>query len=202
MTDFDKTLFDISVAGGIPAIGAQLVAEPFLREEYFSHAVITLIDYEPAGSAMGIVMNRKTSLTLQSVLGGITAREPVVVYCGGPLSCDRLFFIHTLGQEIFPGAKEIVKDSLYVGGDFDTMKDYVNAGYPIEGKLRCFIGYSGWGPGQLDEELRNKVWAVRAIEDCELLLTGSDDAYWHRTIRSMGKKFRGWLYHPQNLHAN
>ena len=82
------------------------------------------------------------------------------------------------------------------------MKQYVNTGYPLEGFIRFFIGYSGWSREQLDEELESKVWAVAGCEDHHKLLTGAHDSYWHRYVKSLGTDFRGWLYHPHNPHCN
>ena len=178
-----------------PSSGALLVAEPFLRESYFNHAVIYLVDYGDGESSMGIVMNKTTNYLLSDLLNNVTRREPVPVYCGGPLSGDRLYFIHRLG-DIIPGAKHIA-DGMYIGGDFDCMIDYVNAGYPLEGFVRFCLGYSGWDVGQLDDELKNNVWAVTSMKDADTILQGSEDGYWHGQVRTMGAKYRGWLYHPQ-----
>ena len=201
MINFDNILFNIDISPGIPRPGSLLVAEPFLREQYFSHAVITLIEYAPGGSAMGIVLTRMTGHPLQSLVGAIKIKEPIPVFCGGPLSCDRLYFIHTLG-ELLPGARHIARD-LYIGGDFNTMVDYTNSGYPVDGLIRFFIGYSGWSENQLDTELRQNVWAVTDLPDpTSHILTGEEDTFWHNIVRSLGPKYRGWLYHPQNPHAN
>ena len=116
------------------------------------------------------------------------------------MSCDRLYFIHTLG-DLIPSSREIV-DGLYIGGDFDTTLSIVNDGYAVDGHLRFFLGYSGWGVGQLDEELVKNVWAVTGIPDVGTLLHGEEDAYWHRIVRGMGCRYRGWLYHPRNPHYN
>ena len=82
------------------------------------------------------------------------------------------------------------------------MIDYVNSDYPIEGAVRFYLGYSGWDVGQLDDELKQNVWAVAPISDAENLLLGSDDGYWHGQVRTMGQKYKGWLYHPQNPALN
>lgn len=198
--DFSKLLFNINISHPKAAVGRLLVAEPFMRDEHFRHGVICLVDYEQGGTAMGVVLNNRTSYTLDQLLESVE-RENIEVYCGGPMSVDRLFFIHTLG-EIIPGARHIGGE-LYIGGDFDAMTDYVNSGYPVEGKIRFFVGYSGWSQNQLDEELEANVWGVAEVSDGgESLLTGGDDAYWHRIVRKMGKDYRGWLFHPQNVHAN
>ena len=151
----------------IPRCGSLLVAEPFLREQYFHHAVICLVDYEPRGSAMGVVLNNLTSYTLQDLVSSVKVKTP-----------------------------------LAIRGDFDVLLSIINDGYDTEGSVRFFIGYSGWSPGQLDEELLKKVWAVTDIRDSHSLLKGAEDSYWHRVVRSMGPEFRGWLYHPRNPHSN
>lgn len=201
MINFNDILFNIDISTGIPHPGSLLVAEPFLKERYFNHAVICLVDYAPGDSAMGIVLNRLTGHPLQSLLSAIKVKDPIPVYCGGPLSCDRLYFIHTLG-DLIPGSRHI-DGNLYIGGDFNTMVDIVNSGYPVEGSMRFFIGYSGWSENQLDTELRDNVWAVaQPPADVATLLTGSEDTYWHNTVRRLGDAHRGWLYHPQNPQAN
>lgn len=200
MIDFDNTIFNIDIPGGKPDIGALLISEPFLREDYFHHSVICIADYAPDSTAMGIVLNRLTGYTLQNIIEGVKIEKPVSVYCGGPMANDRLFFLHTLG-EVIPGCRKI-KDNLFVGGDFEAVREYVNLGYPLEGYLRFFLGYSGWSRLQLDEEINNRVWAVTESTDYSSMLTGSEDPYWHRYVRMLGKRFRGWRFHPRNPHAN
>ncbi|MDE7024961.1 MAG: YqgE/AlgH family protein [Paramuribaculum sp.] len=196
MTNIDKQLFNINInCDTDPNPGSLLISEPFLREEYFHHSVITLIEYAPNASAMGVVMNHPSDHSLQDLLDGISIQDSITVYRGGPLSCNRLFFIHTLGREIIPDSNEIVP-GLYIGGDFNAMKQYVNTGYPIDGHIRFFIGYSGWSANQLDEELNSKVWAVTNCTDHKDLLTGSNDHFWHRYVRALGQDFRGWRLHP------
>lgn len=201
MIDYDNALFNIDITSGdMPHPGALLIAEPFLKDEYFSHAVICLVEYAMGGTAMGIVMNRSTAYTLQGLVKDVTRKKDIPIFCGGPMSCDRLYFVHTLG-DIIPDAKEI-KPGLFIGGDFQAMLGYVNAGYPIEGYIRFFIGYSGWSREQLDEELHKRVWAVTESADYAQLLTAQEDSYWHRAVRNMGNNFRGWRFHPKNPQAN
>lgn len=200
MMDYDNVLFNIRISSGRPHPGALLVAEPFLRDEHFSHAVICLVEYSPDSTAMGIVLNHPTPHRLKGLIEGVKRKEDIKVWCGGPMSCDRLYYVHTLG-ELLPGAREIIP-GLYIGGDFEAMLDYVNSGCPIEGCIRFFVGYSGWSRYQLDEELRNHVWAVTEIPRLSSMLTGSANGYWHRHVRALGPAFRGWLYHPLNPQLN
>lgn len=201
MKQIERLLFNIDIPKRRAYPGALLVSEPFLRESYFNHAVICLIDYDKSGTAMGLVMNKMTNYKLSDLVSSVNRTNPIPVYCGGPMSCDRLFFIHTLGDDIIAGAQPIT-EGLYIGGDFDAMMDYVNSGYPLEGHIRFYLGYSGWGAGQLDDELRRNVWAVASVTNPSKLLSGAEDGYWHNQVRLMGYNYRGWLYHPQNPRLN
>lgn len=200
MLDFQSILFNIDIAPALPHRGALLVSEPFMRDQYFGHSVIELVDFEANRPSMGIVMNRLTSHTLDSLVKGVDDNTGIPVFCGGPMSCDRLYFLHTLGDMILDSRE--IADGLFIGGRFDTIIDYINSGCPVDGKVRFFIGYSGWDSGQLEEELDKKVWAVTSAPKPEKLLTGEEDGYWHRTVKRMGTRYKGWLYHPQNPRAN
>lgn len=200
MLDFQSILFNIDIVPTLPHKGALLVSEPFMRDQYFGHSVIELVDFEARSPSMGIVLNRLTSHTLDSLVKGVDDSTDIPVFCGGPMSCDRLYFLHALGDMI-PDSREI-SDGLFIGGRFDTIIDYVNSGCQIDGKVRFFIGYSGWDSGQLEDELDKKVWAVTSPKKTCELLTGEEDGYWHRTVKLMGARYKGWLYHPQNPRAN
>ena len=202
MIDFASLLFKIDIPQECdPQVGSLLVAEPFLKESYFNHAVICLVDHSEGQSSMGVVLNRISGHELQDLIDGISCADPVTVYCGGPVACDRLYFLHTLGPDIIPDTRE-VSHGLWIGGDFEAVKDYISAGYPVDGHIRFFIGYSGWDAGQLDDELRQSVWAITQPGSADTLLTGAEDSMWHRYVRSMGTPYSCWRYHPQNPRAN
>ncbi len=194
-------LFDINIKSGEnPAVGKLLVAEPFLREKFFNHAVVAIVDYTPGDTVMGVVLNNPSEHKLQDLIPDITVKNPIPVYVGGPLGEDRLCFLHTLG-DIIPDSAPVAP-GLWLGGDFDALEAIVNDGYEIEGNIRFFLGYSGWSPGQLEDELKENVWAVTTPMPGENLLAGDGSALWHSCVRALGEPFKGWLYHPRNLMAN
>lgn len=200
MIDLDKTIFNINLDTPLPHRGSMLVAEPFLREQYFNHAVICLVDYFPGKSAMGVVMNKASGYRLEELLSDMNPHEDIEVFCGGPVSCDRLFYIHRIPQ--FIGNSTKIADDLYIGGDFDDVCQYVNEGLPVEGNIRFFVGYSGWDAGQLDSELRNHVWATTDILDKFDPLSGLEDNYWHKVVKHLGHRYNGWRYQPMNPSNN
>ncbi len=115
MLDYDRLIFNIDIDSDKPRPGALLVAEPFMDDDYFRHSVICIVEYGPDVTAMGIVLNRSTTYTLQGLLSEVTRTEPITVYCGGPLSCDRLYYLHTLGPKLIPGSRAVAP-GLYIGG--------------------------------------------------------------------------------------
>lgn len=200
MINLDQTLFNINVDSPLPRIGSLLVAEPFLREQYFNHAVICLADYFPGKSAMGIVMNKPSGYMLDELISDIRPKEKIKVFCGGPLSSDRLFYIHRMPQ-LIGNSTHIVND-LHIGGDFDDVIQYIEEGLPIENNIRFFVGYSGWDEGQLDNELREHVWATTDIPKGFSPLSLSDDNYWHTVVKKLDRRYHGWKLLPMNPSNN
>lgn len=202
MRDLRTSILKIKTVKAAATQGSLLVAEPFLTESYFNHSVIMLVDYNDGEEALGLVMNNATGHTLDEYLDGVAPQTDVPVYCGGPIGEDRMVFMHTLGETVFPGAR-LFAPGLYLGGDFEAAIDYVNQGYPTEGFIRFFIGYSGWSAGQLNDEINEGVWAVTdAPAERDGLLRLSADAYWHRTVRRMGDAYRPWRFFPRDPKAN
>ena len=120
MKNFRSKIFDFRTDRRPVRNGSLLVSEPFLKEQFFKHAVISLVDYTTDNGAMGVVLNNRTAITLDEVLENVRPETKVPVYCGGPMSHDRLFFIHDLGSGLIPGAREYT-DGLWIGGEFDDI---------------------------------------------------------------------------------
>ncbi len=198
MADLGSTLFNIKLNTGTPREGSLLIAEPFLKEDCFNHAVVLLVDYGKGETSMGLVINKKSRYNFSELFPSMEISAPI--YAGGPVGNDRLFYIHTLGTLIKESVE--ITPGLWVGGDFDDVVEYLKAGYPTEGVIRFFLGYSGWQAGQLEEEISNDVWVVDNDYDGSDLLSDDEDTTWHRIVRGLGDRFRGWKYHPMNVSDN
>lgn len=202
MKDITTNLFRVKSSHCSPVAGAALVAEPFMKEGYFNHGVISIIDYVPEEGATGTVMNNRTEYMLGELLDGVSPDLEIPVFCGGPLGQDRLYFIHTLGPDIIPKARRYAP-GLYVGGDFDIIIDYINEGYNVDGAVRFFIGYSSWYEGQLENEIRQEKWALtHVIGSPSNMISLAGDKYWHRFVRSLGPAYRAWSLMPRNVAYN
>ena len=201
--DICSALFSVPTGtSDVPRGGDLLIAEPFMDENYFSHSVISVIDYEPKGGAMGVVLNHQSPSMLSDVLDDVDIKVDMPVYCGGPLALDRLFFLHNLGSDIIPGARPYAP-GMFVGGDFDAIIEYINSGYPTDGRVRFFVGYSGWDEGQLEQELAEGTWAIDHWSGSPAeLLKDSGDTFWHKTVRNLGEPYRSWRLVPRMTCAN
>lgn len=174
--------------------GKMLIAQPFLQELYFNHSCICMVDYKENAPATGLVLNKKTNLYLDNLVDGLNTDAKIPVFCGGPVSMDRLFFIHDC-----PDIKRssFVTDGLYFNGDFKDIIDYINSGCPVDGHLKFFVGYSGWEISQLPDEIANHVWAI-AGGDAAYFLKNEVDDYWYDCVKRLGANYRAWLLCPAN----
>lgn len=183
-----------------PRKGDLLIAEPLLKEPYFKRSAVLILDDGDGDTHTGLTLNVGTPCTLQDLFPDWKAGGNVKVYSGGPVETDRLFMLHTLGDR-FEGSTEIAP-SLYVGADLDSVIEYISEEGDVEGKIRFFLGYSGWSKDQLTTEILNHSWAVNKKPDMREALTGQGDAYWRREVERLGAKYRSWLLVPQDPEFN
>ncbi len=205
MKKIKTDIFNIETVKRPPFAGALLVAQPFLDESYFNHAVAAIVQYSPQDGALGMVLNNLTAYRMPDILPSVVRNdftESIPVFLGGPVGTDRLFYIHTLGPDIIAGSAEFAP-GLYAGGDFNDVLNYINSGYPVDGCIRFMIGYCGWSSGQLESELDENSWAVAdMLSPADAVLRDADDAYWHKVVSRMGAHYRNWQYFPQNTQSN
>ena len=181
----------------IPQKGSLLISEPTLNDSYFNRAVVLLVEHNADGS-VGFIMNKQIDIDLNSLVKDFEAIDTQVFF-GGPVNKDNLFFVHTLGKEI-EGALQITSD-LFWGGDFTMLKDALRKDKSNLRKVRFFIGYSGWDPGQLQAELDQNSWVVKARAQADLLLTAPKNL-WKDTLRNMGNDLAMLSFFPENPQLN
>jgi putative transcriptional regulator len=189
-----NNIFKITHNNVLPAQGSILISEPFLQDAYFQRAVVLLIEHTQEGS-MGLVLNKKTDLIVNTFFKELEAFPEIPIYLGGPVSANRLFFIHSLGDLIIPDALKI-NEHLYFDGSFDALKRYILNGHSIEGKVKFFLGYSGWTEGQLAGEIDRNSWVVSQATNRSVLVADGE-SYWKRTLESLGSQYLTWTKYPK-----
>ncbi|MGC4037309.1 MAG: YqgE/AlgH family protein [Chitinophagaceae bacterium] len=180
-----------------PAAGILLIADPFLKDPNFLRTVVFLCDHQEEGS-FGFVLNRKYKNTLDELLPELEGKTLPLFY-GGPVQVDTIHFLHQYPDEI-PGGLEVMK-GVYWGGDFDKVVDMVKNNKIDENKIRFYIGYSGWGSGQLSGEMNEKSWlTVKATR--KLLFHTSHDEVWKESLRLLGGDYEMMINFPIDPQLN
>ncbi|MFI6941683.1 YqgE/AlgH family protein [Streptomyces sp. NPDC050418] len=137
--------------------GRLLVATPALADPNFDRAVVLLLDHDEEGS-LGVVLNRPTPVGVGDILEGWAelAGDPGVVFQGGPVSLDSALGVAVIPGEDGPLGWRRVHGAIGLV-DLEAPPELLAAAL---GSLRIFAGYSGWGPGQLEDELADGAWYV------------------------------------------
>ena len=119
--------------------------------------------------------------------------EDIPLHTGGPIGTDTLFYLHTLHE--IPGTLPI-NNGLYLNGDFDAIKKYILQGNPIKGKIRFFLGYSGWEYEQLIQEIKENTWII-SKEENTYLMNEDIKGMWKEALGKLGSKYETWSRFPQ-----
>ncbi len=193
MKQLNFNIFEVERPDIKPEKGKILIADPFLKGPYFGRSIVLLTEISEQG-AVGFVLNKTSHVFPDEVIDDLLSFKGEL-YIGGPVSSDTLHFIHTLGKQV-PGAVQIT-DHLYWGGDFDTIKDLINKKAANYSQIKFFAGYSGWSPGQLEEEIKEKSWLVTSIDDLTIM---SNDVknIWRSTISQLGNIYETWSKFPED----
>ncbi|WP_417610325.1 YqgE/AlgH family protein [Owenweeksia hongkongensis] len=180
-----------------PQKGSLLVAEPFLGDTNFDRTVVLLTEHNEEGS-VGFVINKPLELTLDEVVIGFPSFESRI-YHGGPVQQDSLFFLHNKGS-LIPGG-ELIKDDLYWGGDLEPLKEMIKLGLIDQENIRFFLGYSGWGGGQLDLEITEKSWLVLEHETIDMF-KDTPSEMWKNIMMGVGGSYPLWANSPMDPNLN
>ncbi|MDX2445507.1 MAG: YqgE/AlgH family protein [Bacteroidales bacterium] len=193
----DYDFFSISPELTTPQKGKVLISEPFIGDQYFKRSVVLLTEHSKEGS-VGFVLNKPVDIKVKEVIKGFPNIE-AVVSMGGPVGTDTIHYLHTLG-EIIPDSVHVFED-LYWGGNFETVKDMLETGLISDHKIRFFVGYSGWGPKQLEREISEDSWVITQIPPIRIMENRSSDS-WKEALVQLGKKYKLWANFPDNPDLN
>jgi putative transcriptional regulator len=177
--------------------GRILIAEPFLNDTYFKRSVVFITEHNEEGS-VGFVLNKPVELKVQDVIQNFPYID-AGISIGGPVNTNTLHYIHTLGELIPESIK--VLDNIYWGGDFDTLKKFISEGKIRKDQIRFFLGYSGWGAQQLENELGESAWLVAEINS-EMIMKGEESGIWNQILEKMDNKYQVWANFPENPGLN
>jgi len=108
-------------------------------------------------------------------------------------------FIHCLGSKIENSLQ--LTENLYWGGDFEQLKDKISNGLVSPDEVRFFLGYSGWSPGQLEDELKENSWIITQA-NYRHIFEMHHDLIWKDTMKKMGGVYHTMASYPENPALN
>ena len=176
---------DISQDGSY-VTGQLLIAMPGMRDERFAKSVIYMCAHTEEG-AMGLVLNQRLdSLTFAELISQLELDEKdismnVPVHFGGPVESGRGFVLHTSDYQ--QDATLEVVNGVALTATVDILKAIAEGKGPQKSLLA--LGYAGWGPGQLDMEIKANGW-LQVPSDSEIIFDIEPDTKWDRAIQRLG----------------
>lgn len=177
--------------------GILLIADPFLKDPNFLRTVVFLCDHKDEGS-FGFVLNRKYENTLDEMMPELEGYKAPVYY-GGPVQLDTIHFLHQYPEEI-PDSVEVTK-GIYWGGNLETVIQLIKNDQLDFRKIRFYIGYSGWGDGQLQNEMEEKTWLTSKATK-KIVFHPDYKQIWKDSLKQMGGDYEMMINFPIDPQLN
>ena len=169
-----------------------LIAMPGMVDENFAGAVVYLFEHTDKG-AMGLVVNRPTEVDLATLFDKIELKLEIApllkqpVYFGGPVQIERGFVLHEPNPECSYSSSLAVPGGLTMTTSKDVLEAVANGQGPKN--FQMTLGYSGWGAGQLEEEIALNGWInvpLSREEMAEIIFNTPASQRYERTMSHLG----------------
>ncbi|MEP7239190.1 MAG: YqgE/AlgH family protein, partial [Ferruginibacter sp.] len=180
-----------------PGAGVLLIADPFLKDPNFLRTVVLLCEHQQQGS-FGFVLNKQIEQTLDELITDMEGYSLPVFY-GGPVQMDTIHFLHQYPDLIPESAK--VSNDIYWGGNFETVTALIKSNSIDLNKIKFFIGYSGWGDGQLTTELDERSWLTVSASR-KLVFDTTYDEIWKSSLQNLGGEYEMMINYPIDPQLN
>ena len=162
---------------------ALLLSMPQLDDPNFRRSVVLLCQHTADG-AWGLVLNRPTGTAAAQAVRldpPVPVDNGLELWTGGPVETERGCLL--LGED--PDDIESVQicHGIYISGSASLLRKLLERERPP--RTRLLMGYAGWGPGQLDAELRESAWLIMQVE-LDLVFDVPPAEMWETAIRRLG----------------
>ncbi len=174
--------------------GQMLIAMPTMNDERFSRAVIYVCAHSTEG-AMGIIVNHPAAnikfpelLVQLEVIPAVeriqlpTCAEDVKVLKGGPVETGRGFVLHS-ADFFIENSTLPIDEGICLTATLDILKAIARGNGPASAILA--LGYAGWAPGQLEQEIQQNGW-LHCSADTELIFGTDTDTKYQKALRKIG----------------
>ena len=177
--------------------GQLLLDNGKLQGSFFHRTVILICQHDVEG-ALGLVLNRTTGNKIGDAL---VAKLPEMLkaqplFLGGPVQPQALSFLHN--DSFIPDAN--VMPNLSLEHSLDSLIELGDSYSPTR-QLKIFAGYTGWSPGQLDDEMKRDTWLTHPAS-LDLVFHAQPDKLWKQILAEKGWKYRLVSEAPDDLSWN
>lgn len=177
--------------------GNLLIAEPsILNDRSFNRSVILLTEHNQSGT-VGFILNKPSEYLLKNLIPELDSNH--IVYIGGPVSEDNLYFLHRV-PNLIPDSIE-VKDGIFWGGNFEVIQQLLIKDSISPNDIRFFLGYTGWSENQLKEEMEQISWFVKK-NTYKNILTVQPKSFWKEELLKTGGEYQIWANAPKDPRLN
>jgi len=179
------------------APGTLLISDPFLKDPNFVRTTVLICDHQAEGS-FGFVLNKKKEEVLGDLIEDLEGNT-FPVYFGGPVQTNTLHFVHQCPQLITGGIE--IQKGIFWGGDFAEVIALLLRQEIKPQMIRFFVGYSGWGEGQLQQEIDDKSWI---LSNCSkrLLFNTPPENSWKLALQELGGEYTMMVNYPLDPQLN
>jgi putative transcriptional regulator len=170
---------EITVAPGL------LIAMPQLADPNFHRSVVLMIEHQPEGS-FGLIVNRPTTNRVEELVSSLElqwrGKSDAVAWWGGPVQQDTGWILHAPVAELAHESTREITEGLHLSSAPDALRTLCEA---PPARLRFILGYAGWGPEQLEDELREGAW-VNSDVTADFLFDTPAESLWEAAVRRLG----------------
>lgn len=161
--------------------GDILIATVSLVDPNFQHTVVLLCAHDDDEGSYGLVLNHriKAPPELQEDYPFVAGR----LFHGGPVQRDAMQVLHSFGEEL-TGARQVLP-GVWIGGSFEILQAGLQSEVLKPEDCRFFLGYAGWGRGQLAREVASDAW-IKVSATRELVMSGTAEQLWAKAVRQRG----------------
>ena len=179
--------------------GIFLVATPQLRDPNFRQTVVLLCEHGDEG-ALGVVVNRPTAMSISEALPQVPIMEGAshVLYAGGPVQTNHVMLLYRVDE--LPDNSHHVFDGVCLGGDMAVV-ERILTGPRTKDSFRAYLGYSGWGPGQLESEMKTGSW-ITLPADSTMVFEKNPAEVWREILLTLGDPYRKYADMPFDPSCN
>ena len=173
--------------------GSLLVAHPNMLDPNFRRTVLFVSEHDAQEGALGVIINRPLDRPVAELVSGTPPPEfaDVPVFLGGPVGKNQLMF----------AAFEWQKGTGLKLNHNISLDDASDQGQKNLLTVCAFVGYAGWGAGQLENEVKQKAWVIQNANPSLLKLDRLPNL-WFDIMRTLGPWYRMLAAAPDDPSLN